>query len=94
MLYLRTLRFSVFFIMSCAGLAQVLSMPTTPGGKFGGGMGLDQIQATQISFDIFLINSRNADRTPLQSPSGSVSRFDLKAPGKAKKEYEKGYQLL
>jgi len=80
--------------MSCAGLAQVLSMPTTPGGKFGGGMGLDQIQATQISFDIFLINSRNADRTPLQSPSGSVSRFDLKAPGKAKKEYEKGYQLL
>jgi tetratricopeptide (TPR) repeat protein len=80
--------------MSYACMAQVLSMPTTPGGKFGGGMGLDPLEAARMSFDLFTINSRNADRTPLQSPGGSVSKFDLKAPGKAKKEYAKGYQLL
>ncbi len=69
-------------------------MPTTPGGKFGGGMGLDPIEAARMSFDIFTINSRNADRTPLVTPGGSVSKYDLKAPGKARREYEKGYQLL
>jgi VWFA-related protein len=57
-------------------------------------MGLDPLEAARMSFDLFLINSQNANRTPLQSPGGSVSKFDLKAPGKAKKEYEKGYQLL
>lgn len=69
-------------------------MPTTPGGKFGGGMGMDAIDTARLDYDVFTINSRNANRTPLVSPSGSVSKFDLKAPGKAKKEYERGYQLL
>jgi VWFA-related protein len=48
------------------------------------------------SFDsnLFLINSQNADLSSLQTPSGSVSKLDLKAPGKARHEYEKGYQLL
>ena len=57
-------------------------------------MGIDPLEAARMSFDIFTINSRNADRTPLQSPGGAISKFDLKGPGKAKKEYEKGYQLL
>lgn len=69
-------------------------MPTAPGGKFGGGMGLESIEAARLNFDLFTINSANANHTPLVSPSGSVSKFDLKAPGKAKREYEKGYQLL
>lgn len=82
------------FVLCSAGVAQVLSMPTTPGGKFGGGMGLDPLEAARMNFDLFTINSKNANRTPLQSPGGSVSKFDLKAPGNAKREYEKGYQLL
>src|SRR5262249_40063307 len=36
----------------------------------------------------------NSDLSPLQTPSGSISKFDLKAPGKARREFEKGYQLL
>jgi VWFA-related protein len=92
--YFRLFRTSLLLMLSCAGFAQVLSMPTTPGGKFGGGMGLDPIEAARMNFDLFTINSKNANRTPLQTPGGSVSKFDLKAPGKAKKEYEKGYQLL
>jgi Ca-activated chloride channel family protein len=35
-----------------------------------------------------------ANRSPLDGPSGSISKLDLKAPGKARREYEKGYQLL
>jgi Ca-activated chloride channel family protein len=35
-----------------------------------------------------------AHRSPLEGASGSVSKLDLKAPGKARREYEKGYQLL
>jgi Ca-activated chloride channel homolog len=94
MSYLRPFRLSIILVLSCTGFAQVLSMPTMPGGKFGGSMGIDPLEAGRMSFDIFTINSQNGNRTPLQSPGGSVSKFDLKAPGKAKKEYEKGYQLL
>lgn len=55
---------------------------------------VDEIQAAQISFNIFTINSMNADGTSLQTPSGFLSKLDLKAPGKAQREYDKGYQLL
>ena len=57
-------------------------------------MGLDPIEAGRLNFDLFTINSANANHTPLVSPSGSVSKFDLKAPSKAKREYKKGYELL
>ena len=33
-------------------------------------------------------------KSPLDSPNGSLSKLDLKAPGKARREYEKGYRLL
>jgi Ca-activated chloride channel homolog len=36
----------------------------------------------------------NAGHSPLEGRSGSVSKLDLKAPGKARREYDKGYQLL
>ena len=42
----------------------------------------------------FTINGQNANGTPLETPSGSLSKLDLKAPGKAQREYDKGYQLL
>jgi len=42
--------------------------------------------------NLWLINSRN--HSPLESPSASLSKLDLKAPWKARREYEKGYLLL
>jgi len=36
----------------------------------------------------------NGLHSPLDAPNGSLSKLDLKAPGKARREYEKGYQLL
>lgn len=52
------------------------------------------LQAARIDFNFFLINSRNSNTTEVQSPSSSISRLDLKAPGKARREYERGYRLL
>jgi len=42
--------------------------------------------------NLFTINTQT--RSPLESPNGSLSKLDLKAPGKARREYDKGYQLL
>jgi len=55
-----------------------------------------------VSTDLSLVSGQQtmwsaaneASRSPLEGPSGSVSKLDLKAPGKARREYEKGYQLL
>jgi VWFA-related protein len=74
--------------------AQVFTTPSASG-KFGGGLtSLSSIESGQIDSNVFLINSRNPDGSPLQAPSGSVSQLDLKSPSKARREYEKGYQLL
>ena len=73
--------------------AQVLSFPESTN-RFGTAVSLDGIQSAKMDSDLFTINSRSAGLTPLQTPSGSVSMLDLKAPGKAQKEYQKGYQLL
>ncbi len=84
----------VLVLISCAANSQMLSMPTSGGGKFSNSIQIDSIQAAQMDFDIFTINGQRSGSTPLQTPSGSVSMLDLKAPGKAQKEYTKGYQLL
>jgi VWFA-related protein len=71
----------------------MLSFPNS-GTKFSSATTIDAIQAARMDFDIFTINSHDRSRTPLASPSGSMSKLDLKAPGKAQREYQKGYQLL
>lgn len=81
-------------LLCCGAFGQMLSMPTSGGGKFSNSIQIDSIQAAQMDFDIFTINGQRSGSTPLQTPSGSVSMLDLKAPGKAQKEYTKGYQLL
>ncbi len=48
----------------------------------------------QANFNIFMINGESASNTALQARSDSVSALDLKAPGKAKREYDRGYHLL
>jgi Ca-activated chloride channel homolog len=74
--------------------AQLFSAPSA-GGKFAGSMvNVDSIGAGQMDSNVFLINSKKANGSPLEGASGSVSTLDLKAPGKARNEYEKGYQLL
>jgi Ca-activated chloride channel homolog len=37
---------------------------------------------------------RTFDKDPLEDPSLAVSKLDLKAPGKARKEYERAFKLL
>lgn len=54
--------------------------------------GLNLVQSTIMDSNLWLINSQN--RSPLENPNGSLSKLDLKAPGKAKREFAKGYQLL
>jgi VWFA-related protein len=76
-----------------ATVAQVFSAPVSTN-KFGTLTALDAIQTVQVDSNIFLIDSHNPHTTPLQTPSGSVSKLDLKSPRKARREYEKGYQLL
>src|SRR5271156_5470707 len=68
------------------GLGSASNSPTfpTPYAQPVQGLGLNQ--------SLWLINGDI--RSPLESPGGSLSKLDLKAPGKAKHEYDKGYQLL
>jgi VWFA-related protein len=67
-------------------------LPSNPG--TGGFVALDAIQTAGMDFNLLQMGMQHADGTPLQSPSGSVSKLDLKAPWKAHREYDKGYQLL
>ena len=70
-------------------------MTPTSTGRFGNLTSLDSIQTVKIDSNVFLINGQRPDNsTPLQAPSGSISKLDLKSPPKARHEYEKGYQLL
>lgn len=51
---------------------------------------LSQVSGAQTMWSA----ANEASRSPLEGPSGAVSKLDLKAPGKARREFEKGYQLL
>ena len=92
----RALLFAQLFglVSASTGNAQVFSAPTSTG-RFGTLTSLDSIQTVKIDSNVFLINGQRPDNsTPLQAPSGSISKLDLKSPAKARREYEKGYQLL
>jgi Ca-activated chloride channel homolog len=90
--------FCLIGLMAISGrstAAQVFSTPSSNGNRFGTATAMDGIGAARMDGNLFLINSQGAGATSqLQAPSGSVSKLDLKAPGKAKHEYEKGYLLL
>ncbi len=81
------------FLFSCAAAAQVISLPGATD-RFGNDAVLDQAPLTELNFDIFLVNSHNPHLTNVQTPDDSVSMLDLKAPGKARHEYEQGYLQL
>ena len=93
-MFRRNLLAGILLALSCSmAVGQVLSLPQSSN-RFGSAFSLDGIQSAKMDSDYFTINSRNAGLTSLQTPSGSVSALDLKAPRKAQKEYEKGYRLL
>ena len=89
-----SLRTFLLLFLSCAASAQVFSFPSSPGGALTNGASLNLVQASVMDFNLWQINSRSGGSSPLATPGGSVSKLDLKAPGKAQRAYEKGYQLL
>lgn len=94
-MYRRCVLYGLVLALLCSFAAgQVLTFPGNTGSKFSSAVELDAIQTGQMEFNLFTINGQNPDGTPLETPSGSLSKLDLKAPGKAQREYEKGYQLL
>jgi Ca-activated chloride channel family protein len=89
-----TIQFVLIVVLACPVSAQVLSLPTAGGGKFTGAIDMGPLQSAQMNSNIFTINGQYPNNTPLAGPSGSISMLDLKAPGKARREYNKGYQFL
>src|SRR5215469_2167356 len=83
----------VLLMLCCAATCQVLTIPTSTN-RFSNAFSLDAIQSAQLDFNFFTINSKSENLSSLQTPSGSVSNLDLRAPGKAQREYQKGYLLL
>lgn len=91
--------FLVLFVSSA--FAQVMSIPSSGFGSIdttvalGGSSimpGLTSVE--QMTNNLWAITGAGRNRSPLENPSGALSKLDLKAPGKARKEYSKGYQLL
>jgi VWFA-related protein len=80
-------------LFSCVAAAQSFNIPAQSD-AYGNMNPLDAMQMSQLQFNMFLINGRDPHLTDLQSPSGSVSKLDLKSPGKARHEYDLGYRLL
>jgi Ca-activated chloride channel family protein len=71
--------------------AQLLSA-SPDGDKFVGGItSLSALQTAKLDSVIFQYNS---SRASVLESSMTVSKLDLKVPGNARKEYDKGYQLL
>jgi len=86
------LRFGFLLGLISPTCAQVLNFPTSAMGS--GAMAANAILGAEMDFNIFTVNAQNPDGSLVQSPSASVSKLDLKAPGKAQREYDKGFQLL
>ena len=79
-------------------LLLLLLLLLLPGGALGQGVITPQshglMWSGQVALDLWAIASAPKSRSPLQSPSGSVSKLDLEAPDKARREYARGYELL
>lgn len=88
-------------LLVCAAHAQVMSIPSSAFGNIGtdaGGpgapIGIGALSSEQFTNELWWLNGHQSGGSPLNSPMGSVSALDLKAPGKARKEFATGYQLL
>lgn len=84
---------SLLAALCSVAASQTLRIPT-PGDSMTTAMSIDAIQSATLDFSIFTVNSQDPGTTPLQGPGGALSKLDLKAPPKAQREYDKGFQLL
>src|SRR5271169_271195 len=72
--------------------AQLFSVPSQ-GDKSGGGLtSLSALQTAKMDSTLFQFGT--PEESFLESPSNSISKLDLRAPGNARREYEKGYMQL
>jgi VWFA-related protein len=100
MIYCVSLRAFLFLFLTSASVAQVMSIPSSGFGNIGNAnmgvasspVGLGLTSPELMTNNLWNINSSH--QSPLDTPNGALSKLDLKAPGKARREYEKGYQLL
>jgi VWFA-related protein len=89
---LRALLLLVFSYAAVASAAaQIMSIPSSSYGGKGLSDTLSPTSAALMTNDLWAISN---NRSPLESPDGALSKLDLKAPWKARRAYEKGYQLL
>jgi Ca-activated chloride channel family protein len=88
--------------LPASGVAQVMTIPTSGFGDVGNHLtgtsglpvGLDMISGEQMTNDLWGMTTDIKNHAGGEHDSSSVSKLDLKAPWKARHEYEKGYQLL
>ncbi len=84
----------LFLLLSPFALAQVMSIPSSGFGEVNSSpVGLSMISSMQMTNNLYGMTA-NMQNQGLGAPSNSLSRLDLKAPWKARREYDKGYQLL
>jgi hypothetical protein len=87
-------------IINHPAAGQVMSIPSSgfgdigAGGNLGGPASIGALSSEQMTNNLWYLTGRQGEHSPLDSPAGSVSMLDLKAPGKARREFAKGYQLL
>lgn len=84
-----SIRGAAFALFFCSAAAAQVAFPV--GSPLGT---VDPIQTGEIDFNAFLLASRNAHVTEVQSPNSAISRLDLKAPRKARNQYEQGYRQM
>ena len=82
--------------------AQVMSIPSSGFGNIGSAaagtssmsVGLGLISSEQMTNNLYGMFTNMRNRDPGENASSSISQLDLKAPWKARREYEKGFQAL
>lgn len=80
----------LLLLLCSAASAQMMTIGGGPSGTFSNPYQV--VQSSMLDQSLWLINGR--DPSTLESQQGSLSKLDLKAPGKARNEYDKGYKLL
>jgi Ca-activated chloride channel homolog len=79
-------------VLACTASAQVLSFPFS--NNVNGAMSMGAISTTRMDFNILNVNTQNPNSTLQENPRSALSKLDLKAPRKARREYDEGYRLL
>ena len=81
-----------FAALCGTAIAQVLTFPSSRPNAVTTSAAMNLLQTAVMDTNIGLINTLN--HSPMENPAVALSRMDLKAPGKARHEYEKGYRFL